>query len=102
MQEVAKPAYLGRFPFSGLRCIAPCCAPGGVRVVSIEHSCSTILLAGGTHPKYIEQLSGHASIQLILDGYSQAMPSMGHNTADGMDEALGLPFLPDAIGGYCW
>jgi hypothetical protein len=25
----------------------------------------------------------------ILDRYSQWMPSMGHNTAEGIDEALG-------------
>jgi hypothetical protein len=31
----------------------------------------------------------HASIQLTLDCYSHWMPTMGRNTADGMDEALG-------------
>jgi hypothetical protein len=31
----------------------------------------------------------HTSIQLTLDHYSHWMPSMGRDTADGMDEALG-------------
>jgi integrase len=48
-----------------------------------------ILLACGMHPKYVQQLAGHASIQLTLDRYSRWMPSMGRSTAQGMDEALG-------------
>jgi integrase len=42
----------------------------------------------GTHLNYVQHLLGHASIQLILDRYSHRLPSMGRNTADGMDEAL--------------
>jgi integrase len=47
------------------------------------------LLARDKHPKGVEHLSGHASIQLTLDRYSHWITSMGRNTADGMDEALG-------------
>jgi integrase len=60
-----------------------------IRWHDLRHSCFTILLARGTHPKYVQHLAGHASIQLTLDRYSHWMPSMGRNTADGMDEALG-------------
>jgi hypothetical protein len=45
--------------------------------------------AGGTHPTYVQKSFGHASVQLTLDRYSHWMPSMGRNTADGIDEALG-------------
>jgi hypothetical protein len=90
LHGLANPAYLKGILFSGLLRVAPYCVPGGVRVVSIEaHSCSTILLAHGTHPKLVHHLLGYASIQLTLDRYSHWMPSMGRNTADGMDEALG-------------
>src|SRR4051812_33538704 len=51
----------------------------------LRHTCFTILLARGTHPKYVQHLAGHASIQLTLDRYSHWMPSMGRNTAEGMD-----------------
>jgi integrase len=60
-----------------------------IRWHDLRHTCFTILLARGTHPKYVQHLAGHASIQLTLDRYSHWMPSMGRNTADGMDEALG-------------
>src|SRR5215211_4893959 len=33
---VANPAFLGGFLFSGLLRVAPYCAPGGIRVVSIS------------------------------------------------------------------
>jgi hypothetical protein len=46
------------------------------------------LLSRGTHPKYVQQLLGHASMQLTLDRYSHWMPSMGKHTASAMDDAL--------------
>ena len=42
-----------------------------------------------THLKYGQHLTEHASIQLTLERYSHWMPSMGRNTAEGIDEALG-------------
>ena len=42
----------------------------------------------------------HASIQLTLHRYRDWMPSLGRNTADGIDEALGAgltPLLPEAV-----
>ena len=47
-----------------------------------------MLLARGTHPKYVQHLAGHASMQLTLDRNSHWMPSMGKLTASAMDEAL--------------
>jgi integrase len=87
--ELANPAYLSRILHSALPCVALYCVPGGVRVVSIQHRCFTILLARGTHPKYVQHLAGHASVQLTLDRYSHWIPSMGRNTAERMDGALG-------------
>jgi integrase len=55
----------------------------------LQHTCATLLLSRGTHPKLVQHLLGHASIQLTLDRYSHWIPSMGRATAEGMDEALG-------------
>jgi integrase len=54
----------------------------------LRHTYATLLLARGTHPTYVQKSLGHASVQLTLDRYSHWMPSMGRNTAEGMDEAL--------------
>ena len=61
-----------------------------------KHGCHTILLARGTHPKYVWYRARNASIQPTLDRYSQWMPSMGRNTADGMDEALSYSLFDSA------
>jgi integrase len=60
-----------------------------IRWHDLRHTSATLLLSRGTHPKYVQQLLGHASIQLTLDRYSHWMPSMGKLTASAMDEALG-------------
>jgi integrase len=60
-----------------------------IRFDDLQHTCFTILLARGMHPKYVQHLAGHAGMQLSLDRYSPWMPSMGRDTADAMDEALG-------------
>jgi hypothetical protein len=41
------------------------------------------------HLKDGQQLTRHASIQRTLNRYNHWMPSMGGNTAEGIDEALG-------------
>src|SRR5215213_9481961 len=38
VHRIANPAFLRSFLCSGLQCVAQCCAPGGVRVVSISLS----------------------------------------------------------------
>lgn len=60
-----------------------------IRWHDLRHTYATLLLARGTHPTYVQKSLGHASVQLTLDRYSHWMPSMGRNTADGIDAALG-------------
>jgi integrase len=60
-----------------------------IRWHDLRHTYATLLLARGTHPTYVQKSLGHASVQLTLDRYSHWMPSMGRNTAEGIDEALG-------------
>jgi integrase len=55
----------------------------------LRHTCATLLLGRGVHPKLVQHLLGHASIAMTLDRYSHWIPSMGRHAADGMDEALG-------------
>jgi hypothetical protein len=51
------------------------------------------------HPKFVQHLAGHASIQLTLDRYSHWMPTMGKHTASAMDEVLDEADLEDAPNG---
>ena len=60
-----------------------------IRWHDLKHTYATLLLVRGTHPTYVQKSLGHASVQLTLDCYSHWMPSMGRNTAEGIEEALG-------------
>jgi integrase len=60
-----------------------------IRWHDLRHTCATLLLGRGVHPKLVQHLLGHASITMTLDRYSHRIPSMGRHAAEGMDEALG-------------
>ena len=42
----------------------------------------------GKHPKYVQELLGHASISITLDTYSHVIEGMGGGLADAMDDVL--------------
>jgi integrase len=63
--------------------------PVTVRLYDLRHTCATLLLCRNVHPKYVQELLGHASIVLTLDTYSHVLPGMGGGAADAMEEALG-------------
>jgi integrase len=59
-----------------------------IRLHDLRHTCATILLMVGKHPKYVQELLGHASINITLDTYSHVIEGMDGGLADAMDEAL--------------
>jgi integrase len=63
--------------------------PRSVRLHDLRHTCATILLKMGQHPKFVQELLRHANIGITLDTYSHVLPGMGDGLADAMDEALG-------------
>jgi integrase len=58
------------------------------RLHDLRHTCATILLMAGKHPKYVQELLGHASISITLDTYSHVIEGMDGGLAEAMDEAL--------------
>ena len=63
--------------------------PASVRLYDLRHTCATLLLSGNVHPKYVQELLGHASIAQTLDTYSHVLKGMDGGIGDVMDEALG-------------
>ena len=59
-----------------------------MRFHDLRHTCATLLLSRGVHPKFVQELLGHATIAITLDTYSHVMPSMGDATAKAMQDAL--------------
>jgi integrase len=47
-----------------------------IRLHDLRHTCATLLLFRNVHPKYVQELLGHASITIILDTYSHVIEGM--------------------------
>jgi integrase len=60
-----------------------------IRFHDLRHTCATLLLGRGVHPKLVQELLRHATIAMTLDTYSHYLPSMGDQTAGAMGDALG-------------
>jgi hypothetical protein len=52
-----------------------------IRFHDLRHTCATLLLSRGTHPKYVQELLGHATVAMTLDTYSLPRPT-GHGRPD--------------------
>ena len=59
-----------------------------IRFHDLRHTCATLLLSRGHHPKLVQGLLGHASVAMTLDRYSHVLPGMGEQTAAAMEAAL--------------
>jgi integrase len=59
-----------------------------MRFHDLRRTCATLLLSRGVHPKFVQELLGHATIAITLDTYSHVMPRMGDATAKAMEDAL--------------
>jgi integrase len=59
-----------------------------MRFHDLRHTCATLLFSRGVHPKYVQELLGHANISITLDRYSHVIPGMGDHTARAMEDAL--------------
>jgi integrase len=55
-----------------------------IRLHDLRHTCATTLLMLGQHPKFVQELLGHATISQTLDTYSHVLPGMGNGLADAM------------------
>ena len=63
--------------------------PPGTRLYDLRHTCATLLLNGNVHPKYVQELLGHASIAQTLDTYSHVLEGMDSGISGAMDSAFG-------------
>ncbi len=59
-----------------------------IRFHDLRHTCATLMLCGGIHPKVVQELLGHASVTITLDTYSHVMPDMQGEAVRKMDSML--------------
>ena len=62
--------------------------PRSVRLHDLRHTCATLLLGKGVHPKIVQELLGHATIAITLDTYSHVLPNMQSEAVKAIEEVL--------------
>ena len=62
----------------------------GIRFHDLRHTCATLLLTKGVHPKIVSEMLGHSSVSITLDVYSHVIPGLGDAAASAMEDALQL------------
>ena len=79
--------------------------PSTLRVHDLRHTCASLLIALGAHPKVIQEVLGHRSITITMDVYGHLFPTLNAElngrlnavladarSAAEQGEALMLPF----------
>ena len=59
-----------------------------LRPYDLRHTCATLLLAGGEHPKVVAERLGHSSTVMTMDVYSHVLPSMQEAAAEKLERLL--------------
>jgi integrase len=59
-----------------------------IRFHDLRHTYASLLIAQGSHPKYISEQLGHASVQITLDRYGHLMDQSYGDETDKLEAAL--------------
>lgn len=54
----------------------------------LRHTCATLMLQAGVHPKVVAERLGHSKISTTLDIYSHVMPDMQEDAAQLLEDVL--------------
>ena len=69
-----------------------------MRFHDLTHTCATLLLTKGVHPKIVSEMLGHSSFDIRLDTYSHAIPGLASVAARAMEDTL-AEWLPNSAPG---
>ncbi len=61
----------------------------GTRFHDLRHTCASLLLSAGVHPRVVQERLGHATIAVTLGTYSHVLGTLQRQAADKLDEVLG-------------
>jgi integrase len=59
-----------------------------VRFHDLRHTCATLLLTKGVHPKIVSEMLGHSSVAITLDIYSHVIPGLQEAAVGAMEGVL--------------
>lgn len=59
-----------------------------IRLYDMRHTCATLLLLNGTHPKVVQERLGHATIVQTLDTYSHVLPTLQKTAVESLERLM--------------
>ena len=69
-----------------------------LRPHDLRHTCATLLIAEGAHPKAVQAQLGHSSIQVTMDRYGHLFPSAAEELAGRLDAVHRRTQIPETPG----
>jgi integrase len=60
--------------------------PEAVRTHDLRHTCASLLIQLGAHPKAIQERLGHSDISVTLNLYGHLFPSLEEHLTDALDD----------------
>ena len=58
------------------------------RFHDLRHTCASLLLVQGVHPRVVMQILGHSQIAVTMDTYSHVIDELGREAANQIDTLL--------------
>lgn len=62
--------------------------PEDLRMHDLRHTCASLLIQLGAHPKLIQEWLGHKSITVTMDVYGHLFPSLSDSMAERLDQVF--------------
>jgi integrase len=62
--------------------------PAGLRLHDLRHTCASLLVQLGAHPKAIQERLGHSSITVTMDVYGHLFPSVAEALTERLDDVF--------------
>jgi integrase len=86
--SIGTPVDVGNLTYRSFRPLLKRTNLPRIRFHDLRHTCATLLLSKGTHPKIVQEMLGHANISMTMDTYSHVLPDMQEKAVSAMDDAL--------------
>lgn len=59
-----------------------------IRFYDTRHTCASLLIAQGVHPRVVMEILGHSQISITMNTYGHVMPSSQKEAADKLNDLL--------------
>jgi integrase len=62
--------------------------PATIRIHDLRHSCATLLIAQGVHPRVVMEILGHSQISVTMNTYAHVLPETQREAAAKLEVLL--------------